>query len=147
MMTMTTMIIRTYQELIKIPTFEDRFKYLKLSQSIGASSFGFDRIFNQMFYRSSEWRSMRDQIIVRDLGHDLAMKSDEYEVLGIIMVHHMNPIDINDIANKTDFLLNPDFLITTAEQTHRAIHYGDLETARKVQLVERTKNDTCPWKK
>ena len=115
--------IRTYSELRKLKTFEERFDYLKLDGKVGEESFGFDRWLNQTFYTSKEWRSMRDHIITRDLGCDLGIEDREI-IDEMILIHHMNPISKDDIVNKTDFLLNPEYLITTIDNTHRAIHYG-----------------------
>ena len=143
---MTTMItmIRTYSELIKIPTFIERYRYLKLSNKVGESTFGFDRYLNQMFYKSPEWRSLRDKIILRDNGCDLGI--DDREIFGKIYVHHMNPISKYDLIHKTDLLLNPDYMICVSHLTHLAIHYGDEDLLFKDRFVERTKNDTCPWR-
>lgn len=136
-------MIRTYSELIALPTFEERFKYLQLNGSVGVDTFGFDRIFNQTFYRSQEWKSIRDRIIIRDNGNDLGV--DGYYIYGKIIIHHMNPIKLSDIVDMTEYLTNPEFLIATSLQTHNAIHYGDENLLQKSPVV-RTKNDTCPWK-
>lgn len=138
-----TMIIRTYSELITIPTFEERYRYLKIGGKVGEETFGFERYLNQEFYKSPEWQSIRKQVIVRDLGCDLGIK--DREIHGKIIVHHMNPITIDDIIEASDFLLNPEYLICTLKSTHDAIHYGDESLLIKAP-VERTKNDTCPWK-
>lgn len=138
-----TMTIRTYSELITIPTFEERYKYLKIGGKVGEETFGFERYLNQEFYKSYEWQSIRRQVIVRDLGCDLGIK--DREIHGKIIVHHMNPITIDDIIEASDFLLNPEYLICTLKSTHDAIHYGDESLLIKAP-VERTKNDTCPWK-
>lgn len=138
-----TMIIRTYSELITIPTFEERYKYLKIGGKVGEETFGFERYLNQEFYKSYEWQSIRRQVIVRDLGCDLGIK--DREIHGKIIVHHMNPITIDDIIEASDFLLNPEYLICTLKSTHDAIHYGDESLLIKAP-VERMKNDTCPWK-
>ena len=138
-----TMTIRTYSELITIPTFEERYKYLKIGGKVGEETFGFERYLNQEFYKSHEWQSIRRQVIVRDLGCDLGIK--DREIHGKIIVHHMNPITIDDIIEASDFLLNPEYLICTLKSTHDAIHYGDENLLIKAP-VERTKNDTCPWK-
>ena len=142
-MVMKTMIIRTYSELILLPTFEERFEYLRLNGRVGTDTFGFDRIFNQMFYQSKEWKTIRDAIIVRDYGCDLGLEG--YEIYGKIIIHHLNPISLKDIENVTDYLLNPEYLITTTHSTHNAIHYGDKNLIPKAP-IERRKNDTCPWK-
>lgn len=137
-------MIRTYTELCSIPTFKERFEYLSLKGAVAADTFGFDRYLNQHFYQSKEWKRLRDQIIVRDLGCDLGMEG--YEIHGKIIIHHMNPILQRDILDRSDFLLNPEYLICTTHLTHNAIHYGDDNLLSK-PLVERTKNDTCPWRK
>lgn len=136
--------IRTYSELIRLPTFEERFRYLKLDGLVGKDTFGFDRYLNQEFYRSKEWKEVRDFVIVRDNGCDLGM--DGYEIAGRIYIHHMNPITVNDIVHSSDFLLNPDYLICMSHNTHNAVHYGD-EDLLVTAPVERRKNDTCPWKR
>ena len=137
------MSIRTYSELITLPTFEERYKYLKLDGIVGEETFGFDRYLNQIFYKSKEWRSIRDYVIARDNGCDLGIEG--HEILGKILIHHMNPISKNDILERSDLLLNPEYLICTIKNTHDAIHYGD-ENLLIITPPERTKNDTCPWK-
>lgn len=139
----TTMTIRTYSELIALPTFEERFKYLQLNGQVGESTFGFDRCMNQVFYRSQKWKSIRDFVIIRDCGCDLGVEG--YDIHGKIIIHHMNPLSMRDIETESDFLLNPDFLICTTHNTHNAIHYGD-EKLLVNAPIERTKNDTCPWR-
>lgn len=134
---------RTYSELLRIPSFRERYEYLRLDGQVGVETFGFDRFINQKFYRSKEWKSIRDYVIVRDNGCDLAM--DGFDVRGRIYIHHMNPILLRDIVDQTEFLLNPDYLITTTFNTHQAIHYGD-ESLLVTEPILRTKNDTCPWK-
>lgn len=136
-------IIRTYSELITLPTFEERFNYLKLKGQVCKDTFGFDRWLNQIFYRDPEWKSVRDYVIVRDNGCDLGV--DGYEINGRILVHHMNPISKEDILERSKYLLDPEFLISTVHNTHNAIHYGDEDLLIKTP-IERTKNDTCPWK-
>lgn len=136
--------IRTYSELMRLPTFEERFRYLKLDGLVGKDTFGFDRYLNQEFYRSKEWKEVRDFVIVRDNGCDLGM--DGYEIVGRIYIHHMNPITVNDIVHSSDFLLNPDYLVCVSHNTHNAVHYGD-EDLLVTAPVERRKNDTCPWKR
>lgn len=138
------MIIKTYSELRKLKTFEERYDYLKLSGSVGEETFGFDRFINQMFYKSREWKRIRDQIITRDNGCDLGI--DGYEIYDRIIIHHMNPISVEDIELQSPFLVNLDYLISTSHSTHNAIHYGDKNLLSK-PLIERHKNDTCPWKK
>ena len=139
----TTMSIRTYSELVTLPTFEERFKYLQLNGQVGESTFGFDRYMNQVFYRSQKWKSIRDFVIIRDCGCDLGVEG--YDIHGKIIIHHMNPLSMRDIETESDFLLNPDFLICTTHNTHNAIHYGD-ENLLVTAPIERTKNDTCPWR-
>ena len=139
----TMMNIRTYSELITLPTFEERFKYLQLNGQVGESTFGFDRYMNQVFYRSQKWKSIRDFVIIRDCGCDLGVEG--YDIHGKIIIHHMNPLSMRDIETESDFLLNPDFLICTTHNTHNAIHYGD-ENLLVTAPIERTKNDTCPWR-
>ena len=136
-------MILTYRELSSLKTFEERFRYLKLQGSVGKDTFGFDRFLNQDFYKSKEWKRLRDFVIARDNGWDLGVEG--YGIPGKILVHHMNPITSNDIIHSTDFLLDPDFLITTQLKTHNAIHYGD-ESILRPLYVERSKNDTCPWR-
>lgn len=143
---MNRMIIRTYSELITIPTFEERFKYLELGGRVGEETFGFDRYLNQAFYKSDEWLAVRDHVIIRDHGCDLAM-SDRKIPDGVrILVHHMNPITVEDVINRSDWLLNPEYLITTIKNTHDAIHYGDESLLIQGPIV-RTRNDTCPWRR
>ena len=137
------MSIRTYSELIAFPTFEERFKYLQLNGQVGESTFGFDRYMNQVFYRSQKWKSIRDFVIIRDCGCDLGVEG--YDIHGKIIIHHMNPLSMRDIETESDFLLNPDFLICTTHNTHNAIHYGN-ENLLVTAPIERTKNDTCPWR-
>lgn len=139
------MIIRTYSELSRLRTFEERYEYLRLDGQVGKDTFGFDRIFNQRFYTSKEWRELRDFVIVRDNGCDLGMEG--HDIYGQkIIIHHMNPITIDDIVKPSDYLMNPEYLITTIHNTHNAIHYGDTELLIVAPIV-RTKHDTCPWKK
>lgn len=138
------MKIRTYSELITLPTFEERFQYLKLNGSVGQDTFGFDRYLNQIFYKSQRWLQVRDQVIIRDNGCDLGMEG--YEIHGRILIHHMNPITLRDLELESDFLLDPEYLISTVHNTHNAIHYGDENLLYKAP-VERTRFDTCPWRR
>lgn len=138
------MTIRTYTELMKLQTFEERFRYLKLVARVGEETFGFDRYLNQQFYHSQEWESIRNEIIIRDNACDLGITGREMNK-GII-IHHMNPITKDDLIHQSDFLLNPDYLICVSKKTHSAIHYGD-ESLLFDGLVERSKNDTCPWRR
>lgn len=138
------MSIKTYSELIQLPTFEERFQYLKLSGAVGKETFGFDRYLNQNFYRSAAWKRVRDQVIVRDNGCDLGI--DSRIIYGKILIHHMNPINDRDIMDLTDILLNPEYLICVSHITHNAIHYSD-ESLLPSEPIVRFKNDTCPWKR
>ena len=140
---MTTTNIRTYSELIQLPTFDERFDYLRLDGVVGKDTFGFDRYLNQQFYRSSEWKRIRNQVIVRDNGYDIGI--DEYEIHGRILIHHMNPISIEDLQYMSDLLMNPEYLICVSHRTHNAIHYGD-ESLIVTTPIERSQNDTCPWR-
>lgn len=142
-MMMTRKIIRTYSELITLPTFEERFRYLKLGGKVGEDTFGFDRYLNQVFYRSAKWKEIRDYVIIRDNGCDLGMEGHESHQR--ILVHHMNPITKEDILRESEFLLDPEYMICTIKNTHDAIHYGD-ESLLITAPIERRKNDTCPWK-
>ena len=145
MIIMNQTIIRTYSELITLETFEERFLYLKLDGSIGEDTFGFDRYLNQLFYRSPEWKQIRNFVITRDMGCDLAIP--DHEIINQqILIHHMNPLTKEDIINKSDYLLNPEYLICTTKKTHNAIHYGDERILDQIVLIVRTKNDQCPWR-
>lgn len=136
--------IRTYSELITLPTFEERYRYLRLTGRVGEDTFGFDRYLNQILYHSKEWKDIRDYVIIRDNGCDLAMEG--YEIPGKVLIHHMNPITVKDIERRSDFLLNPEYLITTVLSTHNAIHYGDENLLPRLP-IERSMYDTCPWKR
>ena len=143
--TVIRMSIRTYSELSKLATFKERFNYLSLNGQVGKDTFGFDRIFNQKFYTSKEWRHIRDLVIVRDNGCDLGIEG--YDIVGQnLIIHHINPISLEDIESKSDILLNPEYLITTTHNTHNAIHYGD-DKLLITGPIQRSKNDTCPWKR
>lgn len=137
-------IIRTYTELSRLPSFEERYRYLRLTGQVGKETFGFDRYLNQVFYRSQRWKRIRDEVILRDNGCDLGVKG--YEIHGRIIIHHMNPITLEDIERESIYLLDPEFLICTVHNTHNAIHYGD-ENLLITAPIERTKYDTCPWRK
>ena len=137
------MIIRTYSELIQLPPFEERFRYLQLNSSVGKETFGFDRYLNQNFYRSAEWKRIRDKVIIRDNGCDLGI--EDRLIYGRVIIHHMNPVTDKDIVDLTSFLLNPEYLICVSHNTHNAIHYGNEDLLMKGPVI-RTKNDTCPWK-
>lgn len=136
--------IRTYSELSLLKTYKERFDYLRLDGRVGIETFGFDRHLNQMLYqRNPRWRKSRDEVIIRDNGCDLGIEG--YEIFDKILVHHMNPITIDDILNDRDWIYDPEFLICTKHNTHNAIHYGDENLLTTAPIV-RTKNDTCPWK-
>ena len=136
-------MIRTYSELVKYDSFEERFEYLKLNGVVSEETFGFDRYLNQIFYNSPEWKRIRNEVIIRDNGCDLGMY--EYEIFGNIIIHHMNPIRVEDIENRNPDILNPEFLISCSFQTHNAIHYGDIDLLPR-GIIVRHPNDTCPWK-
>ena len=140
---MNPKIIRTYSELIQLKTFEERFEYLKLNGIVGRETFGFDRYLNQMFYTSIEWKKFRRDIILRDNGCDLAIPG--LDIVGKIFIHHLNPITKEDILNRTEYLMNPEFVICSSKLTHDAIHYGDSDLLPKGP-IERKRNDTCPWR-
>lgn len=141
---MTTMTsIKTYSKLIEIPTFIERYRYLKLDGSVGIETFGFDRYLNQALYKSHEWKRVRDQVIIRDNGCDLGI--DDRTIYGTIIIHHMNPITERDIHDRNPIIFDPDFLITVSLNTHNAIHYGD-ESLVLNEIVERKPNDTILWR-
>ena len=135
--------MKTYSDLILLPTFKERFEYLKLSGAVGKDTFGFDRYLNQQFYRTSEWKKVRDAVIIRDNGCDLGVEG--YEIHDRIIIHHMNPITANDIIKHSDWILDPNQLICTSFRTHNAIHYGDISLIDKQPTI-RKPNDTCPWR-
>lgn len=134
--------IRTYVQLSRLDTFEDRYAYLKLSGSVGQSTFGFDRWINQRFYKSQEWRAVRDHVIVRDSGCDLGIPG--YEIHSGLLIHHMNPVTADDLEYGNSWIIDPNFLITTSLRTHNAIHYGD-ETLLPRGPVIRKFGDTKLW--
>ena len=130
---------------MSLPTFEERYRYLRLEGKVGADTFGHNRYLNQkMYQRSPKWKEARRQVILRDNGCDLGI--EDREIHGKLFVHHMNPITIQDIEEESDFLYNPEYLICTSHDTHNAIHYGD-ESLLIIAPVERSQNDTCPWKR
>lgn len=135
--------IKTYSELVTLPTFEQRYQYLRLGGTVGVETFGFDRYLNQTFYKTKEWLSIRDRVIIRDCGCDLGIP--DREIGGRILVHHMNPITMEDILRRSKYLLDPEYLICTMKSTHDAIHYGD-SSLLITEPIERTLNDTCPWR-
>lgn len=136
-------MIRTYSELCAFSRFRDRFEYLKLNGNVGETTFGYDRYFNQLFYHSAEWRNVRNRVIARDNGCDLGVEG--FEIHDRVYIHHMNPILLKDIQDRSDILLNPEYLITTTFRTHNAIHYGDSAQLLNSPVI-RTPNDTVPWK-
>ena len=137
------MIIKSYSELIKIPTYKERFEYLKLNGIVGKDTFGYDRYLNQAFYNSPEWSRFRRDIIIRDNGCDLACEG--YEIRGKIILHHINPLTHDDLINRREVLFDPENIICVTHNTHNAIHYGDANLLI-TGPIERTANDTCPWR-
>lgn len=137
------MSIRTYSELITIPTFEERFEYLQLKGSVGKDTFGYDRYLNQVLYRSPEWKRLRNQIIIRDCGCDLACEG--YDINSKVLIHHLNPITVEDVLTRSRKVFDPDNLVCVSHSTHNAIHYGDMDLLVTRPII-RTKNDTCPWR-
>ena len=131
--------------MITMPEFDDRFRYAKLDGQVGRDTFGFDRYLNQQFYRSKEWKRLRDQIIIRDNGCDLGVPG--HEISGKIYIHHLNPLSPEDITESTAKLFDPDNLVCVSAETHNAIHYGDESILEKNKIVERSPGDTCPWKR
>ena len=138
------MNIRTYSELSQLATFEERYRYLRLGGRVGEETFGFDRWINQTFYKDPKWLKVRDIVIIRDNGCDLGIEGRE--IYSRIIVHHMNPITKADILDRSKFLLDPEYLICTVKNTHDAIHYGD-ENLLITLPMERSPNDTCPWRR
>ncbi len=136
-------MIKSYRELQNIQTFEERYNYLRLYSRVGDDTFGYDRYLNQLLYRSQRWLAVRDAVIIRDFGRDLGVEG--YELNSKIIVHHMNPITIEDIAECREHIFNPEFLITTSHNTHNAIHFGDAGLLLQLPK-ERKRNDTCPWR-
>lgn len=141
---MMAMSIKTYSKLIQLSTFEERYEYLRLGGTVGVKTFGYDRYLNQALYNSPEWKRFRREIIIRDNGCDLAFNG--YEIHGLILIHHINPITIEDIVNRAYKVFDPENVISTSHNTHNAIHYGDSSLLRSIP-VERSEYDTCPWKK
>ncbi len=137
------MIIKTYSELSKLETFKERYQYLKLDGIVGEETFGFDRYLNQILYKSDEWKQCRRDIIIRDNGCDLGCEG--FEVYGRILIHHINPITVDDIVNRNSKVFDPENLILTSHNTHQAIHYGNEDLLVKTP-IERSKNDTSPWR-
>ena len=138
------MTTRTYSDLILLPTFLERYRYLRLGGNVGLETFGHNRYLNQILYTSDRWRSFRDKIIIRDNGCDLGMEG--FEIYDRILVHHINPITVEDVLNENQKVFDPDNVISTSHNTHQAIHYGD-ENLLITEPVELFRNDTCPWKR
>jgi len=136
-------MIRTYSDLRRLPTLKERFEYLKLAGKVGADTFGFDRYLNQRFYKLGKWKSARNYVIIRDNGCDLGVEG--YEIGDKVLVHHMNPITLDNVLEMDDALFDPEFLICVSHDTHNAIHYGDANLLPKLP-IERRPGDTCPWK-
>lgn len=134
---------KSYIELSKLKTFDERFEYLRLNGIVGGDTFGHDRYLNQVLYTSAKWRSLRDKIIIRDNGCDLGI--DGYFIYGNILIHHLNPITPEDLYLNNPKVFDPNNLICVSHNTHNAIHYGD-STLVNQQPIERSKNDTCPWR-
>ena len=135
-------IFRSYEALIKIPTFEERFEYLKLSSKIGEATFGFERYLNQAFYGSPEWKAFRRQVIIRDNGCDLAC--EDHDIVGKVIIHHINPITPEEIESASPLLMDLDNVVCVSYDTHQAIHYGDASLLPK-DYIPRAPNDMCPW--
>ena len=138
------MSIKTYSELIEIPTFLERYRYLRIGGAVGKETFGYDRYLNQILYKSDKWKRFRREIIVRDNGNDLAC--DGFQIFGKILIHHINPITVEDVLHRDPRIFAPENVISTTLNTHNAIHYGD-ESLLMIAPVERSKNDTCPWRR
>lgn len=135
--------MKTYSEMILLPTYNERFRYLKLDGKVGADTFGLDRYLNQVFYRSAEWKRIRDMVIVRDNGCDLGIP--ELPIYGKVIIHHMNPLSVDDILNDDpECVMNPEYLVCVSHSTHNAIHYGD--DSQLHEYIPRRANDTAPWK-
>lgn len=135
---------RTYSELISIPSFQERFEYLKLGGKVGRETFGYDRYLNQIFYRSQEWQDIRDRVIIRDEGYDLGDK--DRPIFGRVLIHHLNPISKEDILAREPIVFDMENLISVSHRTHNAIHYGD-SNLLSLDPVERYLHDTVPWRK
>lgn len=138
-------MIRTYSEMSQLKTLEERYEYLKLEDGhVGEDTFGWDRYLNQKFYASPEWRKLRRDLIIRDNGSELGL--EDYPIAGRVIIHHMNPLRANDIVDRTEYLMNPDYLVCVSQAMHNAIHYGDANQIPK-DPISRSPGDTCPWKK
>ena len=138
------MTIRTATELFEIDSFKERYNYLKLDGFVGRDTFGYDRYLNQRFYQSAEWQQIRYHVIARDLGCDLGVEG--FDIYGMILIHHMNAITKRDIIERNSLIFDIRYLISTTQNTHRAIHYGDKTLLTQIP-IERSQNDTCPWRR
>lgn len=138
------MIRKCYTELSKLTTFNERFNYLKLDGIVGEETFGYDRILNQLLYKSKKWRKVRDEVLIRDNGGDLGL--EDYPINGRAIIHHMNPITVEDVLNDKPEIFDPEYLITVSNSTHNAIHFSNENNLQK-DPIERTQNDTCLWRK
>lgn len=139
------MMSKTYSELVKLQTFEERFEYLSLKGKIGAETFGSERYLNQVLYNSPEWKAFRHKIIIRDNGCDLAFPDREIPTGARMIIHHINPLTVDDVLARDPCIFDPENVITTTKRTHDAIHYGDSSILYK-DPVERKPNDTIPWR-
>lgn len=137
------MMSKTYLELIRLPTFQERFDYLKIRGTVGAETFGYDRYLNQALYRSAEWKRFRRDVILRDRGCDLAVEG--YNIYGKVLIHHINPITAEDILNRESKIFDLNNVVCCSLDTHNAVHYSDANLLSKAPII-RSKNDTCPWK-
>ena len=135
---------KCYTELSKLPTFNERFNYLKLDGIVGEETFGYDRILNQLLYKSKKWRKVRDEVLIRDNGGDLGL--EDYPINGRAIIHHMNPITVEDVLNDKPEIFDSEYLITVSNSTHNAIHFSNENNLQK-DPIERTQNDTCLWRK
>lgn len=147
-MTTKSSDIRNYHDLSRCQSYEDRFEYLALHGKVGNDTFGFDRIFNQKFYSSKEWKRVRNEVIIRDSydGEVCDMGDKDHPIAGPIYIHHMNPLTLKDISEASEYLLDPQYLVCVSRNTHNAIHYGNSQLLPK-DPIERQPGDTCPWKK
>lgn len=139
------MSIKCYSELIRFSTVEDRFNYLRIAGRIGEATFGFERLINQSFYTSKEWRRFRNEMIIRDGGCDMALPDRPIPDGAILVLHHINPLTVEDIEDRSDALFDPENVICVSDRTHRAIHFGDINLLSRGP-IERRPNDTCPWR-
>ena len=137
--------IKRYSELIRLNSIEDRFNYLKIAASVGESTFGFSRYLNQALYRSKEWKDFKRKMVLRDNACDMALEGWDIPSGAILVLHHINPLTIEDIENRSDALFDPENVVCVSDRTHRAIHYGDISLINTLPITRRP-NDTCPWK-